>query len=224
MPDEAKAPEAAAPQPEAPAAAAPGCPGRVPLLVVCGCAFLVVVAVGIKWTGERRADAECRGRLEQLWTAARKEAEAREGKLPSGARATDDLVMRYLHHQRFWSCPQTGTRYLWTSRERRLGDDPRKLLAWETRPHGWPVGRHRALFVDGRIEELSGEELKSLLARERREPPPARPAGGARPDLGPDPGAAPPGWRVPPKPSQPEPGSSKPPGSDQPGAAPVSPK
>jgi len=220
MPDEAKMPEAEAPRPEAPSAAPERRPYRGLLLVVCGCVFLLMVAVGIKWTDERRAAAECRGRLEQLWSAARKEAEARGGKLPAGARATDELVMRYLHHERFWRCPRTNSRYLWTSRERRRGDDPRWLLAWERKPHGWPVGGHRALFVDGRIEELSGEELKALLARERREPPPAPPAVGPRPDVPGNPAAPPPGWRVPPKPGPPQ----KPPESGQPEAVPVNPK
>jgi len=191
-------PPATEPAPEAPAVT-PGSPGRTVLLVACGCLFLLIVAVGIKWSGEHRASAECRAQLERLWSAARGEAEANDGRLPSGSQAIEGLVFRHLHHQRYWSCPRTTVRYLWTSRERRLGDDPRWLLAWEVRPHGWPLERHRALFIDGRIGELTGAELKELLAREKREPPPKPQRVDPRPELREDPEAPPPGYRQPSK-------------------------
>jgi hypothetical protein len=225
MTEEPRLPDAPV-EPEAPKT--PGrLGGRVPLLVVCGCVFLLIVAVGIKWSGERRAAAECRETLRSLWSAASTEAEARGGQFPSGNRAIEELVLRYLHHQRYWSCPRTGRGYMWTSRERNLGDDPRWLLAWERVAHGWPFPRHRALFVDGRIEELSADELKELLARERRQPPPKPPKIEPRPELREDPYAPPAGsgWRLSPKESPPKaPAELKPPAvPGPPPAAPAKP-
>jgi hypothetical protein len=185
---------------------------------VCGCVFIAMVGAGIKWSAERRADADCRRRLELLWSAAQQYAAANGGKFPYGPRSTEELVFRYLHHARYWDCPRTDSRYSWTSRPRQVGGDPRWLLAWETRPHGWPLGRHRALFADGRIETLSGSALKACLARERREPAPPAPALQPKPDLRGDMESPPPGWRVPPKPEEPKeaPGPAPTPAPDSP--------
>ena len=197
MPDERNDPVPESSSAQAAGAATAGGRSRALLLTVCGCLFVLIVGVGIKWTGERREAAECRGRLEALWSAAKQDAEARGGRLPYGPRALEGLVLRHLRHERYWNCPRTNSRYLWTSRERRLGDDPRWLLAWETVPHGWPFSRHRALFVDGRVEELSGQELKELLALERRQPLPRREKMVPKPGIHEDPAAPPPGWRMP---------------------------
>jgi len=212
--------QAAAP-PEPPGSGPDPARSRLLLAGVCGCAFIAIVGLGIKWSAERRADADCRRRLELLWSAAQKYAAENNGKFPCGPRATEELVLRYLRHQRYWNCPQTDSGYFWTRRPRKLGDDPRWLLAWELKPHGWPLGRRRALFVDGRIVALSGSEYEADLARERSEPLPPPPAVQPKPDLREDPENPPPGWRLPRKPVEP----GKPAGAGPaPAPAPADPK
>jgi len=177
--------------------------------------FALVVAVGLKWDKERRLSAECRENLRKLWSGAERYAAESGGTFPWGPQAAEEMVERYLHHARFWSCPATGARYLWTSRPRKPGDPAHLLLAWEARPHGWPIPRHHVLFVSGRVADLDSAALRALLAEERREPPPPPPHPAERnPGLRDGPDAIPPGTRPPapqpPKPPAPSNGKDRP--------------
>jgi hypothetical protein len=192
--------------------------------VLGGCLvlFALVVAAGLRWDQERRLAAECRGNLQKLWSGAERYAAESGGAFPWGPQAPEELVERYLRHDRFRSCPATGARYLWTSRPRKPGDPAHLLLAWEARPHGWPAARHHVLFASGRVADLDSATLRALLAEEKREPPPPPRPTERNPGLRDDPEAIPPGARQPsPLPKPGKPARPEPPGGGEKPAAPA---
>jgi len=180
---------------------------RARLLAGLGSAALLLALAGVlasRLRFEGQKDRECRENLEQLGRAAERYAAASGGAYPRGGRALEEMLLRELHHRKYLVCPLSGATYRWTERTKRTGDPAHTLLAWEDpkgQPHGLASSRWRALYVRGRVAELTREQLERALAEEQalpRERP--APPGKPRPGLGDPEDAPPPGYvpRLPP--------------------------
>jgi hypothetical protein len=162
-------------------------------LALGGCLilFLLIVIGGVSWKRERALTMECRRRLEFLGRRAEELAAKNGGVYPYGPRAKERLIA-CKGHRKFLICPESRRAFRWTPHRRRQGDPPHTLLAWEDprEPvHGLLFRRCHALFVGGRVQAMSREELLRRLREERSQPPskpelPERPRPGLRP--GPD--------------------------------------
>ena len=153
---------------------------------------------------ERLLAAECRERLERLGEAAGKYAAAHGDRYPFGDRAVEELLVRYLRHRKFAFCPASNRPFRWTSRSREVTDPAHLLLAWEN-PAARAHGKLLALFVGGRVKEIDREELRALLADEKKEPR-SRPRRRKTPRPGlREPPDAPPARKLPPRTKGPPP-------------------